>query len=109
MKRTGNLKRRESKNLPPEKLHEILSKIYPDRVVDEIFPKLIKCETTEKDGKKKWKKIYTQLFLVFILPLVIIGSIVYGILYLIQLFCRTIMIYFEKGITWIDKNITSNL
>ena len=27
MKRTGNLKRRESKNLPPEKLHEILSKI----------------------------------------------------------------------------------
>ena len=53
MKRTGNLKRRENKNLPPEKLHEILSKIYPDRIVDEIFPKLIRCETTEKYGEKK--------------------------------------------------------
>ena len=53
MKRTGNLKRRESKNLPPEKLHEILSKIYPDRVVDEIFPKLIKCETIEKGSGEK--------------------------------------------------------
>ena len=53
MKRTGNLKRRESKNLPPEKLHEILSKIYPDRVVDEIFHKLIKCKTIEKCGEEK--------------------------------------------------------
>lgn len=50
MKRTGNMKKRESKNLPPEKLYEILSKIYPDRVVDEIFPKLIKCETVEIGG-----------------------------------------------------------
>lgn len=50
MKKTGNMKRRESKNLPPEKLYEILSKIYPDRVVDEIFPKLIKCKTAEKGG-----------------------------------------------------------
>ena len=53
MRRTGNQKRRENKNLPPEKLHEILSKIYPDRIVDEIFPKLIRCETTEKYGEKK--------------------------------------------------------
>ncbi len=53
MKRAFNLKRRESKNLPPEKLHEILSKIYPDRVVDEIFLKLIKCKPTEKGGEEK--------------------------------------------------------
>ena len=52
MKRTGNMKRRESKNLPPEKLYEILSKIYPDKVVDEIFPKLIKCEIVEKGGEE---------------------------------------------------------
>lgn len=44
------MKRRESKNLPPEKLHEILSKIYPEKVVDEIYPKLIKSKTTEKGG-----------------------------------------------------------
>ena len=53
MRRTGNLKRRENKNLPPEKLHEILSKIYPDRIVDEIFPKLIECKTTEKCSEEK--------------------------------------------------------
>ena len=52
MKRTGNMKRRESKNLPPEKLYEILSKIYPDKVVDEIFPKLIKYETVDKGGEE---------------------------------------------------------
>ena len=45
------MKRRESKNLPPEKLHEILSKIYPVKVVDEIFPKLIKSKTTKKGGE----------------------------------------------------------
>ena len=48
------MKRRESKNLPPEKLYEILSKIYPDKVVDEIFPKLIKCEIVEKGGEEWW-------------------------------------------------------
>ena len=46
------MKRRESKNLPPDRLYEILSKIYPDKVVDEIFPKLIKCETVDKAGEE---------------------------------------------------------
>ena len=55
------------------------------------------------------KKFLYAIISCFILPLVIIGSIVYGILYLIQLFCRTIIIYLAKGMTWIDKNITSNL
>ena len=45
----------------------------------------------------------------FILPIVIISIIIYGILYLIQLCCRTINIYIEKGMNWIDKNITPNL
>ena len=48
MARDYSLKRRESKNLPPEKLHEILSRIYPERVVDEVFPKLIKPKTGGK-------------------------------------------------------------
>lgn len=47
-KRNFDLKRRDSKRLPPEKLHEILSRIYPPKVVDEIYPKLIK--TDEKGG-----------------------------------------------------------
>ncbi len=45
----------------------------------------------------------------FILPIAIISIIIYGILYLIQLCCRTINIYIEKGMNWIDKNITPNL
>ena len=45
----------------------------------------------------------------FILPLTIIGCIVYGILYVIQLCCRTINIYLERGMNWIDKNIIPNL
>lgn len=52
MKRNYDLKRRESKNLPPEKLYEILSKIYPERVADEIFPKLIKCKEIKKGGEE---------------------------------------------------------
>ena len=45
----------------------------------------------------------------FLMPFIILGAIVYGILYLIQLCCRTINIYLEKGMRWIDKNITSNI
>ncbi len=41
-RRNYNLKRRDDKKLPPEKLHDILSRIYPKKVVDEIFPILIK-------------------------------------------------------------------
>ena len=49
-KRNFNLKRREDKRLPPEKLHSILSQIYPTKVVDEIYPKLIKSDG--KEGEK---------------------------------------------------------
>ena len=39
MKRNLELKRRESKNLPPEKLQQILSKIYPEGTVNELMDK----------------------------------------------------------------------
>ena len=55
------------------------------------------------------KKFLYTILACFILPLVIISVIVYGILYLIQLCCRTINIYLEKGMKWIDKNITPNI
>ena len=50
MSRSYNLKKREGKELPPEKLHELLSKIYSDRVADELFHKLMGYHPTEKGG-----------------------------------------------------------
>lgn len=43
-KRNFDLKRRESRDLPPEKLREILSRIYPEETVNELMEKLTKSE-----------------------------------------------------------------
>ena len=52
--RNFDLKRRECKNLPPEKLQEILSRIYPEGTVNELMDKLLKTDKqdhpTEKGG-----------------------------------------------------------
>lgn len=53
MKRTFDLKRRESKELPPEKLKEILSKIYPEEIVKELMGKLVENETPIKKECEK--------------------------------------------------------
>ena len=54
MKRNFDLKRRESKNLPPEKLQEILSRIYHEGTVNELMNKFFKTDKqvhpTEKGG-----------------------------------------------------------
>ena len=55
------------------------------------------------------KRFLYTIIACFILPMIFLGAIVYGVLYLIQLCCRTINIYLERGMRWIDKNITSNL
>ncbi len=55
MKRNFDLKRRESKNLPPEKLQEILSKIYPEGTVNELMDMFFEMDKqdqpTEKGGE----------------------------------------------------------
>ena len=55
MKRNFDLKRRESRDLPPEKLQEILSKIYPEGTVNELMDKLFETDKqahpTEKGGE----------------------------------------------------------
>ncbi len=55
MKRNFDLKRRESKNLPPEKLQEILSRIYPEGTVNELMDKFFETDKqahpTEKGGE----------------------------------------------------------
>lgn len=54
MGRNFDLKRRESRDLPPEKLREILSKIYPEITVNELMDKFFKTDNqdhpTEKGG-----------------------------------------------------------
>ena len=54
MKRNFDLKRRESRDLPPEKLQEILSRIYPKETVNELMDKLLETDKqdhlTEKGG-----------------------------------------------------------
>ena len=50
VKKRKTRKGRESKNLPPEKLHEILCGIYPEKIADELFLNLIERETNEKGG-----------------------------------------------------------
>ena len=53
MKRNFDLKRRESKNLPPEKLQEILSKIYSEETLNELdkfFETDKQDHPTEKGG-----------------------------------------------------------
>ena len=55
MKRNYDLKRRESRNLPPEKLQEILSGIYPEETVNELMDTFFKTDKQdyiiEKGGK----------------------------------------------------------
>lgn len=54
MKRNFELKRRESKNLSPQKLQQILSRIYPEETVNELMEKFFNDDEqtlqTEKDG-----------------------------------------------------------
>ena len=44
MRRHFDLKYRESGNLPPERLQEILSKIYPEGTVNELMDKFFETE-----------------------------------------------------------------
>lgn len=50
LRRKFDLKKRESRNLPPEKLRETLSRIYPEHTVNELMGKLINTPT-EKGGE----------------------------------------------------------
>lgn len=42
MSRNIELKPRENGNLPPEKLRDILSRIYPEEIVEELMDRFIK-------------------------------------------------------------------
>lgn len=51
MSRDFNLKRRETETLPAEKLHEILSGIYPEKTVNELMDRLVGKQRSDNNGK----------------------------------------------------------
>ena len=57
MKRNFDLKRRECRNLPPEKLKATLSQIYPEETVADLMGKFFGTEKqtppTEKGGEQE--------------------------------------------------------
>ena len=55
------------------------------------------------------KRFLYTMAAMFIIPIVLIGAILYGVLYVLQLLFRTIILYLDKGMTWVDRNITQNM
>lgn len=55
------------------------------------------------------KRFLYNMVAMFIIPIVLIGAILYGVSYILQLLFRTIILYLEKGMTWVDRNITQNM
>lgn len=52
-----SLKRRGSKNLPPEKLYDLLLGLYPEELADEKFEHLMGYPPPYVRGQKKWLKL----------------------------------------------------
>lgn len=55
------------------------------------------------------KKFWYTIIACFIIPFAVIGAIIYSTLYLLQLHFRTINIFLEKAMNWVDKHITENI
>ena len=55
------------------------------------------------------KKFLYKIIACFLIPFIFIGAAIYVILYVLQLLFRTILLQFDKGMTWIDENITQNI
>lgn len=55
------------------------------------------------------KRFLYTMAAIFIIPIVLIGAIIYGVSYVLQLLFRTIILYLDKGMIWVDRNITQNM
>jgi len=51
MKRDFSLKSRTTGDLPPEKLEQILSRIYPEETVVELMDKLCQADGERREGE----------------------------------------------------------
>lgn len=61
-----------------------------------------------KVGEYMKSFLYT-IMACFLIPIILVGALIYSVLYVLQLLFRTINLQFEKGMRWIDKNITPNI
>lgn len=57
----------------------------------------------------KIKRFLYFMAAILIMPIVITGAVIYGVLYVLQLLFRIIVLQLEKGMHWVDKNITENI
>lgn len=55
------------------------------------------------------KKILYTIIACFLAPFILVGAVIYGLLYVLSLLLATIAQQLEKGMRWIDKNITPNI
>lgn len=55
------------------------------------------------------KNFLYSLIAIVIFPIICIAMVIYGLLYVLQLLFRTINLWIESGMRWVDRNITPNL
>lgn len=55
------------------------------------------------------KKFLYTLAACIILPLSLVGGVIYCITFVLQLLCRIINTGLDEGMRWVDRNITPNL
>lgn len=55
------------------------------------------------------KRFFYTLLSTILIPFVLIGIVLYVVLYVLQLLFRTINLKLEEGMRWIDKNITPHI
>lgn len=55
------------------------------------------------------KKFLCTIIAALLIPIIFVGILIYVVLYVLQLLCRTINLQLEKGMRWVDKNITPNI
>ena len=58
---------------------------------------------------KFMKKFIYTLIAIILFPIVCVAMAIYGLLYVLQLLFRTINLWIESGMRWVDRNITPNL
>lgn len=57
----------------------------------------------------KIKRFLYFIAAILIVPIVTVGAVMYGVLYVLQLLFRMIVLQLEKGMNWVDKNITQHI
>lgn len=55
------------------------------------------------------KKFLYTIAAIFIIPIALIGAVICGVSYVLELLFRTIILCLDKGMIWVDRNITQNI